>query len=86
MDLIYEGITTFWCLHTLRRRSVEVRKDLIYEGITTRQKRNDIQFSMSQKGPDLRRDYDITSPHRHVITTIVRKDLIYEGITTSEWS
>ena len=37
---------------------------------------------MSQKGPDLRRDYDLSFLTWAVREIAVRKDLIYEGITT----
>ena len=37
---------------------------------------------MSQKGPDLRRDYDRKVAQSIVAEPSVRKDLIYEGITT----
>ena len=56
-DLIYEGITTV--IPGFDWKIVCVRKDLIYEGITTGIRQVRLPFSLGQKGPDLRRDYDM---------------------------
>ena len=58
-----------------------VRKDLIYEGITTITGFSVFWTPLSQKGPDLRRDYDKIN-FSIQLASPVRKDLIYEGITT----
>ena len=56
--------------------------DLIYEGITTTRPSLLMSSFFCQNGPDLRRDYDGTSPSGLEQSPQVRMDLIYEGITT----
>ena len=56
-DLIYEGITTWQ--PTMSSIPSLVRKDLIYEGITTTEADGLNLPALGQKGPDLRRDYDL---------------------------
>ena len=60
-DLIYEGITT-GILWMVLKDGENVRKDLIYEGITTIEEEVFFASASSQKGPDLRRDYDPILP------------------------